>query len=244
MPDYGFIGATETTGSDVIGTDAGEISGIGKLGVVVAEDINTAANDSDVIIDFTNPESTLKSAEYCSENNKSMVIGTTGFSDQQLDELKEKLKNVPTVFSPNMSIGVNITFEIARKLAKYLGGDYDVEIVESHHRNKTDSPSGTAIKLGQEIAKGMAVDYNKVVKYGRHGNLGKRKDNEIGIQSLRGGDVVGEHTVNFYGKGERIVLSHVANSRENFSKGVAKAVKWIYKKEPGFYSMKDVLGLD
>ncbi len=236
-------GGTEMQGHELIGKDLGEAMGIGNSGVTISDKIEDAASGSDIIVDFTAPESTLLNAKYVSENNKSIVIGTTGFSAEQKNTLNNLLQSVPTVISPNMSIGVNLLFELSKKMSKILGGEFDVEIVEAHHRNKVDSPSGTALGLAESVAEGLSVNLDDNAVYERHGNIGKRKENEIGIQTIRGGDVVGDHTVMFLGDGERIELTHKALSRNNFSKGVLRAVKWLPGKTPGIYSMKDVLGI-
>lgn len=241
--DINLIGATERKDHEAIGKDVGDLLGIGKVGVEVKEKIDLASSDADVIVDFTSPEVTLNHAQYSAKNKKAMVIGTTGFSEKQKKALFEIAKSFPCVFSPNMSVGVNILFEVSRQIACLLQEGFDVEIVEAHHRNKVDSPSGTAIRLGQSVAEGLGLDFNKVARYERYGNIGKRDSDEIGIQTIRGGDIVGEHTVMFLGDGERIEITHKAFSRDNFSKGVLRAVKWLPEKSPGIYSMKDVLGL-
>lgn len=241
--EINLIGATEREGHEAIGKDIGEFLGLGKVGLEVKEKIAQASADADVIVDFTSPEATLNHAQYSAKNKKAMVIGTTGFSEEQKKAVFEFAKSFPCVFSPNMSVGVNILFEVSKQISSLLREGYDVEIVEAHHRNKVDSPSGTAIRLGQSVAEGLGLDFNKVARYERHGNIGERDSNEIGIQTIRGGDIVGEHTVMFLGDGERIEITHKALSRNNFSKGVLRAVKWLPEKSPGIYSMKDVLGL-
>ncbi len=237
-----IVGATERYGHELIGMDAGELLSK-KIGVKITSDLEEACSNADVIVDFTTPESSVQCALYAREHSKAMVIGTTGFDNEQLMELKESARDFPCVMSPNMSIGVNVVFEISKMIATLLGKDYDVEIVEVHHRYKEDAPSGTAIRLGECVAEGLGFDFNRVARYSRHGRIGKRSTEEIGIQSLRGGDVVGDHTVMFLGKGERVELSHKALSRENFSLGVLRAVKWVFGKPPGMYSMREVLGL-
>ena len=241
--DISIVGAAELPGHQFAGKDLGEVMGVANNGVEVFDNIYDAAGDSDIIVDFTAPESTISNAEYASNNNKSIVIGTTGFSTDQKSTLNKFLESVPSVISPNMSIGVNLLFELSKNVSKILGKEFDVEIVEAHHRNKVDSPSGTAIGLAESVAEGLDVNLNDNAVFERHGNIGKRKNNEIGIQSIRGGDVVGDHTVMFLGDGERIELTHKALSRDNFSKGVLRAVKWLPGKSPGIYAMKDVLGL-
>lgn len=241
--DISIVGATELPGHQFVGKDLGEVMGTGKCGVTVVDNIDNAAEDCDIIVDFTAPESTLSNAEYASKNNKSIVIGTTGFTADQRSTLNKFLESVPSVISPNMSIGVNLLFELSKNVSGILGKEFDVEIVEAHHRNKVDSPSGTALGLAESVAEGLDINLGDNAVFERHGNIGKRKNNEIGIQTIRGGDVVGDHTVMFLGDGERIELTHKALSRDNFSKGVLRAVKWLPGKSPGIYSMKDVLGL-
>ena len=238
-----IVGATEKSGHPLLGTDLKKIIKNIKGRIVITDKLNSAYKDADVIVDFTTPASTLKTAEYCSRNKKAVVIGTTGFTKAQSKILEKYLKKVPSVYSPNMSVGVNLVFETAKMLASRLGKEYDVELVEAHHGNKVDSPSGTALRLAESVAEGLGIDLDKHARYERHGRIGKRKKGEIGIQTIRGGDVVGDHTVMFLGEGERIELTHKASSRDNFSRGVLRAVKWVDGKAPGIYSMKDVLGL-
>ena len=241
--EISVVGATETPGHDCVGRDASQLGGWAAPGVVVRDDVAEAAADADVIVDFTVPAATLAHAEYAAGNGKSMVIGTTGFTDGQRETLVGTLGGVPCVFSPNMSVGINLLLELARSAAFSLGDGYDAEIVEAHHRRKVDAPSGTALALADSVASGLGLDLSEVAAYERRGNTGPRKKGEIGVQTLRGGDVVGDHTVMFLGDGERIELVHRATSRENFSSGALRAVKWVAEKPPGIYSMRDVLGL-
>ena len=237
-----LVGATEVPGHVSIGRGLGDfIEGAGP-GVSVSDGIERAARSADVIIDFTVPEATLAHAEYSAENGKSMVIGTTGFTSEQREELLRLLERIPCVLSPNMSVGVNVLFEISRQVASHLGDRYDAEIFETHHRAKADSPSGTAIALAEAVASGLGSELGDVARYQRYGRIGSREKGEIGIQTLRGGDVVGDHTVMFLGDGERVELIHKATSRDNFSAGALRAAKWIPGKAPGIYTMRDVLG--
>ena len=240
--DIELVGATEATGHVSVGRDLGDLVAGAGPGVSVSDSIGEAARDADVIIDFTVPEATLAHAEYSVRNGKSMVIGTTGFTPEQREELLGLLRRIPCVFSPNMSVGVNILFEISRQVAFHLGDSYDAEIFETHHRGKIDSPSGTAIALAEAVASGLGSELEDVARYERHGRTGARGKGEIGIQTLRGGDVVGDHTVMFLGDGERVELTHKATARENFSAGALRAAKWIPGKPPGVYAMRDVLG--
>lgn len=237
-----LVGATEAPGHPSVGSDLGNIIEGGGPGVSVSDGIETAARDADVIIDFTAPEATLAHAEYSVRNEKSMVIGTTGFAPEQREELLELLGQIPCVFAPNMSVGVNVLFEISRQVASHLADGYDAEIFETHHRGKADSPSGTAIALAEAVAAGLGSELADVARYERHGRIGARGRGEIGIQTLRGGDVVGDHTVMFLGDGERVELTHKATSRDNFSSGALRAAKWIPGRPPGIYTMRDVLG--
>ncbi len=238
-----IVGAGEIEEHHSIGADAGFLAGIGEIGVPLLSDIAVSSSEADVIVDFTSPGATLANAAYASEHGKCMVIGTTGFTGEESARLKELSSGFPCVIAPNMSIGVNVMFEMTKLLARLLGNDYDVEIVEAHHKHKLDSPSGTALGLGRAAAEGLGRDFGKVARFERHGKIGERKSDEIGVQTIRGGDIVGEHTVMFIGEGERIELTHRALSRDNFAKGVVRAVNWIYGKAPGAYTMKDVLSL-
>jgi 4-hydroxy-tetrahydrodipicolinate reductase len=238
-----IVGAGEAERHPSLGIDAGIIAGAGEIGVPITSDNARSFLGADVIVDFSSPKSTLLNASYALEKGKSMVIGTTGFNEKEEAELRELCSGFPCVLSSNMSVGVNVMIEATRMLARTLGDDYDVEIFEAHHRHKVDSPSGTALMIGQAASEGLGRDFRKVARFERHGRIGERKREEIGIQSLRGGDVVGEHTVMFLGEGERIELAHRALSRDNFAKGALRAVKWIYGKPPGIYTMKDVLAL-
>ncbi len=238
-----IVGAREAERHHSLGIDAGIIAGVGEIGVPITSDIAESSFGADVIVDFSSPKSTLINASYASGEGKSMVIGTTGFTEKEESELRHLCRGFPCVVSANMSIGVNVLIEATRILARTLGDEYDVEILEAHHKHKIDSPSGTALMIGQAASEGLGRDFREVARFERHGRVGERKQHEIGIQSLRGGDVVGEHTVMFLGEGERIELTHRAFSRDNFAKGVLRAVKWIYGKPPGVYTMKDVLDL-
>lgn len=242
-PEIKVAGACEAPGNPEIGSDAGTLAGSDAIGVLLADSIHAASANADIIVDFTVPEATLATAEYASKNGKALVIGTTGFSPEQQEKLSALVQDIPCVMAPNMSVGVNVMFEITERLAEALGDDYDIEIIEAHHKNKVDSPSGTALRLGQAAAKGAGRSFEKVAKFERHGVIGKRGGAEIGIQTLRGGDIVGEHTVMFIGEGERIELTHRATSRDNFARGVVRAVKWLPGRPPGIYTMKEVLSL-
>lgn len=235
--------AFEHPDSPAVGRDAGEVAGIGKIGVTIEDSIDKVMDKGDVIIDFTFHEATVKHAEKAAEAGRAMVIGTTGFSNEEKARIEELSSKFPCVLAPNMSVGVNLLYKLLEMTAKVLGDDYDVEIVEAHHRMKKDAPSGTALQLGRVVAKALGRDFDQVAVYERHGMIGERSRKEIGIQTIRGGDIVGEHTVFFCGIGERIEITHKASSRDTFAKGAVRAAKWVAGKGPGFYSMQDVLGL-
>jgi 4-hydroxy-tetrahydrodipicolinate reductase len=233
--------AVERVDHPSIGKDIGEIVGLGKIGVTLEGDLKKTGGD--VVINFTNPQSSLESLEFANENGLAAVIGTTGFNPEQLNRVKELSKSVRCVLSPNMSVGVNVMFRVVQEIAQVLGSEYDVEIVEAHHRLKKDSPSGTAVRLGELIAKATERDFGRVGVYGRKGMVGERTKEEIGMQVIRAGDIVGEHTVLFGGMGERLEVTHRAHSRDNFARGAVKAALWVVNQPHGLYDMQDVLGL-
>lgn len=240
---FGLGGALEKKGQPLIGQDAGGPAGIPATGVRIVDDIGLALKGGDVLIDFTFPEVSLVNLKACAEQGKAAVIGSTGFTKEQLAEVNEMTKKIPCVLSPNMSVGVNVCFKVLADLAKILGPDFDAEIVEWHHRLKKDAPSGTAVRMGEVVAKALGRDYHASAKYHREGMTGARTNEEIGMQTVRGGDIVGEHTVYFIGMGERIELTHRAHTRDMFARGAVRAAKWVVGKKPGLYDMQDVLGL-
>jgi len=236
-------GSVERRGHSSVGKDVGQVSGLETLGVSIVDDLNSIVNNCDVIIDFTTPTASLNNLKMAAENKKAIVIGTTGFSIEEKDYIHKMANKTRCVLAPNMSVGVNVLFKIVEEITKIIGKEYDIELIEAHHRQKKDAPSGTAMKLAEIIADVLNRDLNKVGIFGRKGIIGERSREEIGIQTLRGGDIVGEHTVIFYGTGERIELIHKAHSRDNFAKGAVLAAKWIVAQKPGLYDMQDVLGL-
>jgi 4-hydroxy-tetrahydrodipicolinate reductase len=238
-----YAAAYEASGSSAIGRDPGELAGWGRAGVSIAEGLESVIEQGDVIIDFTFHKATMEFARLAARYNKAMVIGTTGLTAEELEELAALSRNFPCVQAPNMAVGVNVLFKLAAKTAAILGNDYDIEIVEAHHNKKKDAPSGTALKLAEMAASGVKRDLAEVGVYERHGMIGERSKQEIGIQTIRAGDIVGEHTIYFAGPGERIEITHRAHSRDNFAKGAATAAAWVVGKKPGLYSMFDVLGL-
>ena len=245
QPGLTLAAGFERAGSSEIGKDLGELAGIGSLGIAVADSLEAVIEQGDVIIDFTFHEATMEIARQAAAHGKAMVIGTTGLSGANLAELKELASNAfPCVQSPNMAVGVNVLFKVARQMAAILGDAYDIEIVEAHHRLKKDAPSGTALKLGEMVAEGVKRNLDEVAVYARHGIIGERTDKEIGIQTIRAGDIVGEHTVYFAGAGERLEITHRAHNRDNFARGAALAAAWVTGKPNGLYTMFDVLGLN
>lgn len=224
-----------------IGKDIGEIIGLGEMNILLEGGFKKGGGD--VIINFTNPEASIESLKFAKEIGSAIVIGTTGLNPEQMERIKELSKSVRCVFSPNMSVGVNVMFKIVQEVAQVLGPEYDIEIFEAHHRMKKDSPSGTAAKLGELIAKAIGRDFGQVGVYGRKGMVGERTKEEIGMQVIRAGDIVGEHTVLFGGIGERLEIIHRAHSRDNFARGAVRAAFWVVNQLNGLYDMQDVLGL-
>ena len=242
-PELQIAGGFERPDSPDVGKDMGELGAYGANGVKVAGGLASIIDHGDVIIDFTFHEATMAIARQAAQKNKPMVIGTTGLSQENLKELADLCRDFPCVQAPNMAVGVNVLFKLAAKVAAILGNDYDMEIVEAHHRMKKDAPSGTAVKLAEVMAEAVGRDLDKVGVFARHGIIGARTDAEIGLQTIRAGDIVGEHTVYFAGAGERLELTHRAHSRDNFAKGAALAAAWVVKQPNGLYNMFDVLGL-
>jgi 4-hydroxy-tetrahydrodipicolinate reductase len=230
--------------SSLVGCDAGELAGIGRLDVSVVTDLNAVINNFDVLIDFTTPEATLAHLPICQKAKKRMVIGTTGFSPQQQAMIQQAAQDIAIVFAPNMSVGINLTFKLLELAAQVLGEEFDIEIIEAHHRHKVDAPSGTALKMGEVLAKALKRDLSDCAVYGRQGKTGERDRQTIGFETIRGGDIVGEHTVLFAGIGERIEITHRASSRITFAKGAIRAAKWIMQHKTGLFDMQDVLNLN
>jgi 4-hydroxy-tetrahydrodipicolinate reductase len=228
-------------GSNLVGKDIGSIIGKDNLGVLATDNLEELVKNSDVIIDFSNPDLSLQTAALTSKHNKTLICGTTGFSEEQKNQLKSYAQNCVIIWSSNMSIGVNLLMNLSEQVARILHSDYDVEIFEMHHRNKVDAPSGTALSLGEAVAKGRGLNFGEVCRKTREGITGKRTDNEIGFCSLRGGDVIGDHSVIFAGQGERIELTHKASNRDIYAVGAIRAAIWAEGKPQGFYTMQDVL---
>jgi len=238
-----LAGASERRGHAAVGQDAGVTAGLGSRGIAVVDRLEDIIAGGEVVIDFTDPEASLRHAEIAAENGKAMVVGTTGMSAEQREELERAARRIPIVFAPNTSVGVNLLFKVLSDVAPILGDAYDVEIFESHHRFKKDAPSGTARKMAEVVAEALGHDLDDVALYGRSGMVGERKRSEIGVFSMRGGDIVGEHTVVFAGLGDRIEFTHRAHSRDTFARGAVRAALWVAGRVPGLYDMMDVLGL-
>ena len=225
------------------GQDAGIVAGLGHIGIPIRTSVKESINGSNVLIDFTVPEASIKTAEIASEAGINMVIGTTGFSSEHLKMIEYYSKQIAIVISPNMSVGMNIMFKLVEEAAKLLGNEYDIELFEIHHRLKKDAPSGTALKLASVLASATGRNLDKDAVYERKGIIGPRTDSEIGIQSCRLGDVTGDHSVIFGTIGERLEIVHRAHNRDNFALGAIKAAHWVADKKPGLYGMNDVLGI-
>lgn len=236
-------GALERRGHEHLGKDIGLVLGFKETGVIITDDQEKVIKDADVLIEFSTPSVTLEHLRLAHEHRKAMVIGTTGFSKDELEELRGIAVRIPCVMAPNMSVGVNLLLKVLQNIAMVLGDEYDIEIIEAHHRLKKDAPSGTAMKMAQVIADALSRNLDQVAVYERKGMIGERTKKEIGIQTIRAGDIVGEHTVLFGGIGERIEITHRASSRDTFAKGALRAARWVVNRPPGLYDMQDVLGL-
>ena len=239
--DMGLTGIIESPSHLGIGKDWGMSLGLGKTGIIIKDNLEEIIQNADQVVEFTNPQVSLEHLEIASKYKKAMIMGTTGFSSEEIEKINKLAQDIPFLLSPNMSLGVNLLFKLAAETAAALNDDYDIEIVEAHHRFKKDAPSGTAKKLAQEIAKAKGLNLDKAAIYGREGIIGERKRGEIGIHSIRSGDITGEHTVMFTALGERLELTHKAHSRDTFAYGTIQAIKFMEGKPAGFYDMKDVL---
>jgi 4-hydroxy-tetrahydrodipicolinate reductase len=236
-------GAIEIPGHPSQGEDVGVLAGAGDLGVTIEDNLKSVIEKGDVVIDFTAAEASLGNMEIAAQHHTPMVVGSTGFSPEQLEQVKKLTKEFPCCLAPNMSVGVNLMYKIVEEMAQILGQDYDVEIVEAHHRMKKDAPSGTALQLGKVVARGLGRKWEEVGVYGRKGLIGERSTEEIGMHAIRAGDIVGEHTVIFGGMGERLEVTHRTHSRDTLARGAVRAAKWVVTQKPGLYDMGDVLGL-
>jgi len=235
--------AIERPESSLVGADAGELAGVGKLGVLVVGSLPEVVDDFDVLIDFTAPEATVSNVRFCAGHGKKIVIGTTGLADQQKSELRGAAEKTAIMFAPNMSVGVNLCFKLLEVAAAVLGDEVDIEVIEAHHRHKVDAPSGTALRMGEVVADILGRDLAEVAVYGREGQTGARDKKTIGFETIRAGDIVGEHTVMFAADGERVEITHKATSRMNFARGAVRACAWLGQRDTGLFDMQDVLGL-
>jgi 4-hydroxy-tetrahydrodipicolinate reductase len=239
--DLKLTGALEQKGQAAVGKDAGLLAGT-PCGVAIVDDVAKALTGCDVLVDFTRADAAAANLAACRRQGVRMVIGTTGFTETQKREIADAAREIAIVMSPNFSVGVNVAFRLLETAAAALGGGYDVEIVEAHHRHKVDAPSGTALRMGEVVAGALERDLKKTAVYGREGMTGERKAETIGFATVRGGDLVGDHTVMFIGAGERLEISHRASSRANFAAGALRAARWVAARESGLYDMADVLG--
>ena len=241
--DMSVAAAVEREDDPHLGADAGTVAGIGEIGVRIESSLDRALTVCDVCIDFTLPEPTVEHARACRLQRRAMVIGTTGLSPDQLAVLEDVARDIAVMHAPNMSVGVNLCFKLLDVAAGALGDSVDIEIIEAHHRTKVDAPSGTAVRMGEIVAAALGRNLAERAVYGRQGHTGIRARETIGFETIRAGDIVGEHTVMFAGEGERIELTHRAASRANFAAGAVRAARWIVHRPPGLYDMQDVLGL-
>ena len=236
--------AIERQGSSLVGADAGEVAAIGRLEVQIVDDLKAVINDIDVLIDFSLPDATEQNMQICAENNVAMVIGTTGFNEQQEQVLAKASEKIAIVYAGNYSTGVNLSLKLLNMAAKAFGEDADVEVIEAHHKHKIDAPSGTAYMMAEAVAEARGQNLKDVAVYGREGQTGERKAGTIGIHAIRGGEIIGDHTVMFIADGEVVEITHRARARMTFAAGAVRAATWVIKQEVGLYNMQDVLGLN
>lgn len=242
-PNCQLGAAIEHESSPFLGNDAGDLAGVGTLDVKLVTQLADVSSDFHTLIDFTRPEVTLKNIDACVANGKNIIIGTTGFSDAEKQQIEAASKNIGIVFAPNMSVGVNLCFKLLDIASRVLGDDVDIEVIEAHHRHKVDAPSGTALRMGEVIADALGRDLDECAVYGREGVTGERERKTIGFETIRAGDIVGDHTVMFAGIGERVEITHKASSRMTFANGALRAALWLEAKDNGLYDMQDVLDL-
>jgi len=242
-PNLQLSGATETKNHQDLGKDVGDLAGCGSLGISITDDLSKILSQADVVVDFTSPGPTLNHLAQVAQYKRAIVIGTTGFSPDEMNKLRKHAESIPCVQAPNMSMGINVLLKIIGKVAQALGDDYNLEIIDTHHNRKKDSPSGTAVKLAEALAAAKNWDLAKTGMYARHGIIGERPSKEIGIQTVRAGDIVGDHTVLYGGPGERIEITHRAHNRDPFALGALRAAEWVVNQPPGLYGMADVLNL-
>lgn len=240
--DAKMVAAIEHGESGFLGLDAGEMAGIQKLFVPVSPSL-VEADEFDVLIDFTQPEASIAHLEYCRANYKKLVIGTTGFSAGEKKQIEEAANEIAIVFAPNMSVGVNLCFKLLETAARVMGDEVDIEVIEAHHRHKMDAPSGTALRMGEVVADTLGRNLDDCAVYGREGATGERERKTIGFETIRAGDIVGEHTVMFADIGERVEITHKASSRMTFARGAVRAANWLTQHDKGLFDMQDVLNL-
>ena len=243
-PQTTLNAAIERQGSSLVGADAGEVAAIGRLEIQIVDDLKAVINDIDVLIDFSLPDATEQNMQICAANKVAMVIGTTGFNEQQEQVLKEASKQIAIVYAGNYSTGVNLSLKLLAMAAKAFGNDADVEVIEAHHKHKIDAPSGTAYMMAEAVAEARGQNLKDVAIYGREGQTGEREAGSIGIHAIRGGEIIGDHTVMFIADGEVVEITHRARARMTFAAGAVRAATWVIKQEVGQYNMQDVLGLN
>ena len=231
-------------GNSLVGANAGDLISQSQVKIKIVDDIAAVLNDFDVLIDFTSPQATLENLTICQDAGKQMVIGTTGFDESQKQQFNDAAAKIAICFAPNMSVGVNLCLKLLETAAKIMGDDVDIEIIEAHHRHKKDAPSGTALRMGEVVADALGRDLSECAVYGREGMTGERDRKTIGFETIRAGDIVGEHTVMFAGIGERVEITHKASSRMTFANGSMRAATWLNSKQNGLFDMQDVLELN
>jgi 4-hydroxy-tetrahydrodipicolinate reductase len=241
--DMALAAAIERPEHPFIGKDVAEVVGTRQKEIIIIDSIYKLSDPIDMIIDFTSPASTVECIRWASEKGVSVVSGTTGLTEEEKKEIKDLSGKIPCVYAPNMSVGINLLLKVLEQVSPIIGDDYDIEIIEAHHRLKKDAPSGTAMKMAEVISQALHRNLEEVARYSRHGLIGQRSQKEIGMQTIRAGDIVGEHTVLFGTIGERIEFTHKASSRDTFARGALRAAQWLYGKKPGLYDMHDVLSL-
>ena len=239
--DMRLVGAIEYGGHPQLGEDVGEVAGVGTIGVPISDDLSEILDEADVVIEFTAPSASIEHLRNVVDAGKTMVLATTGFTEGELEEVHELAKEIAFVMAPNMSVGVNVMLQAIQLVAKALGDDYDVEVIEAHHNQKVDSPSGTALRIAEVLAETLDRNLAEVSAYGRHGMVGARPEKEIGIHAIRGGDISGDHTVLYAGAGERIEITHRAHTREAFAKGAIRAARWVVDAPKGLHDISEVL---
>lgn len=239
--DMQLVGAIEYSGHPQLGEDVGEVAGVGIIGVPISNNLSETLDKADVVVEFTAPSASIEHLRNVVDAGKTMVLATTGFTEAELAEVRELAQNTPCVMAPNMSVGVNVMLQAIQLVAKALGDDYDVEVIEAHHNQKADSPSGTALRIAEVLAEALDRNLAEVGVYGRHGIVGARPEKEIGIHAIRGGDISGDHTVLYAGAGERIEITHRAHTREAFAKGAIRAARWVVNAPKGLHDISEVL---